>query len=46
MASCGIAQDGWNTGFAKELEGDELGKKRQQLDHKRLQMLQSLNYIL
>lgn len=46
VASCGVAQDGWNMGFAQELEGDELGKRRQHLDHKRLQMLQNLNYIL
>lgn len=46
VASCGVALDGWDVGFAQELGGDGLGKRRQQLDHKRLQMLQSLNYIL
>lgn len=46
VAACGVAQDGWNMGLALQLERDECGKRRQQLDHERPLMLQSLNYIL
>lgn len=45
-ATYGAARGGWHMGLALQLEGDEYGKRRQQLDLERPQMLRSLNYIL
>lgn len=46
VTTCGVACVGRNMGLALQLEGAEYGKRRQQLDHKKPQMLQNLNYIL